>query len=199
MSKTILTPKPTRARLWAALREHKGRVLSIGLLADKAGVHVDAARHHMQGLVKGGFVAETKGERKGATQPYGYQLIKDVGVDAPMVKQDGSLHEVGVKNANMWRTMRMLRRFTFRDVAAHASTSEHDIAAETARKYVLTLHHAGYLNEVSGVKRLGKTVQPTVFMLSNDTGPKPPMIQKLKTVYDQNLNKVMWMEEAGNE
>lgn len=194
-------PKPTKARLWAALRQYKARELDIKLLSDYARVDPEAARHHLDGWVNAGVVERTEGKKVGASRQYLYRLVKDMGVDAPLVNPDGSPLVLGVKNANMWRTMRMLKTFDFRTVEAHASTSTQPIILETVRTYVRALQQAGYLTVVKPAQGKGKnaTRTPAVYFLAKDTGPKPPMIQKLKTVYDQNLNKVMWMEEAGNE
>ena len=197
--KAKATPRPTKARLWAALRKNKHRALKIGMLADLAGVHVDAAKHHIHGLVAAGYVEAVAGEKSGCVQVFTYQLVNDVGVDAPLVGYDGQLLDTGVKNANMWRTMRMLARFDFHELAAHASTTEHEVAVGNAKKYVSMLFQAGYLTIVKPAEKLGRANKPAVYSLTKNTGPKPPMIQKLKTVYDQNLNEVVWQEEAGNE
>lgn len=195
------TPKPTKARLWAALRKHKARVLDINLLSDYANVDPEAARFHLDGWINAGIVERTEGKKVGASRQYLYQLLRDMGVDAPLVKADGSPLELGIKNANMWRTMRMLKTFDFRAVEAHASTSAQPVTLETVRTYVRALQQAGYLTLVKPAQGKGKnaTRKPAVYFLAKDTGPKAPMIQKLRTVFDQNLNKIMWQEEAGNE
>lgn len=195
-----IPPRPTRARLWMTLREHKQKALSLDVLSDKAGVVPDTALHHLQGLVKAGYVAVTKVSPKKGFSKNMYQLIKDTGVDAPLIKNDGSESVVGVKNANMWRTMRMLKTFTYVDIEAHASTTAHEISVATVRQYIKALHKAGYLACVRMSERKlrngGQT--PSVYQLVKDTGAKAPMVQKLKTVYDQNLNRVMYQDEAGN-
>ena len=200
MNNQQAAPKPTRARVWAALRANKHRDLDVGLLADKAGAHVDAVLHHIQGLVKAGYVHVTTLPRKTGFDKKLYRLVKDTGVDAPMINNDGTVSDVGVKNANMWRTMRMLGRFNCAELEAHASTSEHPLKSNTVRKYVSHLHLAGYL-EVDGTQQYAANggKKPNHYRLVKNTGAKAPMVQKLQTVYDQNLNKIMWQEEAGNE
>lgn len=201
MSGLVKAPKPTRARLWAALRDNKHRNLDIGRLSDWADSDPSAVLHHLRGLVKAGYVVVTKEARATGFNKHLYRLVNDTGVDAPMIGKDGKPLLVGIKNANMWRSMRILKVFSYVDIEAHASTREHPVAAGTVRDYIHMLYVAGYLDMVKKPENKGKHrgLTPAVYTLVKDTGAKAPMVQKLKTVYDQNLNKVMHQEEAGNE
>ena len=197
----MTTPKPTRSRLWAALRDNKHRALDIGRLSDWADSEPSAVLYHLQGLVKAGYVVKTTIPRATGFDKHLYRLANDVGVDAPMIGNDGKPLVVGIKNANMWRTMRMLKQFSYVDVEAHASTREHPIATGSVRDYIHMLYISGYLRMVKEPENKGKHRgrTPAVYVLVQDTGAKAPMVQKLKTVYDPNLHKVMYQEEAGNE
>lgn len=193
--------KPSRARLWQVLREQKHRFADLGLLADLADVDVGAAKAYLTALCNGKYVAKGENATNRRTHKRLYQLINDVGVDYPRLNKDGTPLLLGQANANMWRTMRMLRQFTTADVVGHASSSSVEITESAARAFIGRLLAAGYLTVTVSPKSLGvgKGTTMGVYLLSKDTGPKPPVWQAINCMYDQNLNEIMWHEEAGNE
>ena len=195
--------RPMRERLWVALRENRHRWLDLKMLGDKASVwDYEHARPYVEGWVKAGIVEsriDPEYQNQAPRKRRQYKLVRDMGVDAPRVTSTGRPIAWGVRQANMWRTMRMLKRFDYHEVAAHASTREHDIAVLTAKEYVNKLARAGYLREIAAPVAHRKGGKPTVWFLAKDTGPRAPVVERLDTVYDPNLNKVMWQMEAGNE
>ena len=85
--------------------------------------------------------------------------------------------------------MKMLKDFSINDLAIHASTDRINIKYDAAKRYVSHLNKAGYLV----IKRPHKTSgTPAMyrFIPSKDTGSLPPIIEKVKQVYDPNLDKV---------
>ncbi len=121
-----------------------------------------------------------------------YLLVLDSGADAPRVRRDGSPCTQGLPREQMWRTMRLIKSFNARDLAATASTDTIVVDPRDAADYVKHLFHAGYLRLVQA----SKPGTQAIYRLINDTGPRPPMVQRLKTVFDQNLGKIMWHEEV---
>ena len=75
---------------------------------------------------------------------------------------------------------------------AMASTDAVPVSARDAADYVKHLLHAGYLT----ILKASKPGTQAIYRLTNNTGPRPPMVQRLKTVFDQNLGKIMWHEEV---
>ena len=89
--------------------------------------------------------------------------------------------------------MRILKRFTLNELAMTAETPK----SET-QQYVLMLKNAGYLVRMkSRVPNDPNT--PYMFVSGKYTGPKAPMVQRVKRVFDQNLNKVVWPDQEGGE
>lgn len=124
-----------------------------------------------------------------------YHLISDCGVDAPRVRPDGTPVLRGCGHENMWRTMKILKTFSWYDVMVVSTTDEVIVRKSTAQHYVTALHRAGYLtliksaqpNGVRAIYRLNRT---------KNTGNRPPIIQRDRSVYDPNLGRVVYTKEA---
>ncbi|MBU1564253.1 MAG: hypothetical protein KJ630_01330 [Proteobacteria bacterium] len=140
---------------------------------------------YVRGLTNAGYLREETGEKAKL-----YTLIKDVGVDAPRVQRDGSLVTQGQGRINMWRAMQIMQVFTAKELAINASTPQCAIKLSSADDYCGHLCRAGYLRRDNSRRY--------TFLRHMFTGPKPPMIQRVKRVWDQNLKKVMWSEDGGS-
>lgn len=82
------------------------------------------------------------------------------------------------KGARIWNAMRMLRRFTAREVCAVVETA----ALGTVQAYARRLAAAGFLR----VTRVGSNDVPS-YCLIRDSGPlAPSLTQSSKAVYDHN-------------
>ncbi|MCK5295927.1 MAG: hypothetical protein KAJ75_03470, partial [Alphaproteobacteria bacterium] len=118
------------------------------------------------------------------------RLVKDVGIKAPRVTRDGKIVTQGKGTEQMWRTMRMLKAFTADELAVMASTEEIQVKPQTAKSYLKHICKAGYITVIS--------TRPKRYRFARWTGCQPPMIQRLKTVFDPNLRQIMWQEEAND-
>lgn len=175
--------KSTRQRIWEKIRERKRFTARNIIHALPGNIHSDTTRTYLKSLEKAGFLSYE--------QPH-YELIKDNGVEAPRVRKDGSTVTMGRAQENIWRTLRAIGRpVTTRELAAFATTEAIPVTHIATRDYVLNLNHAGYLNKYDG-KRF--QLKPAM-----NTGPRPPMIQRIKQVYDPNLGRVIWAEGANDE
>jgi hypothetical protein len=60
---------------------------------------------------------------------------------------------------------------------------------------------AGYLIEIKKGQAQGTSRLPARFRFNpaRNTGPRPPMIQRTKAVYDPNLGQVVWQEEPDHD
>jgi len=187
-----------RERIWAAIR--RLRTFTAPDIRGETSLSLPTIRDYLKCLEAGGIV-----ERQGMAlnddnhQVMRYALIEDRGIEAPRLRRDGSLVTLGAGREQMWRTMRILQEFDWRELAIAASTEEHPVAEQEASSYVQALHKAGYLQCVRPGKGTGDGGERARyrFIASRWSGPKPPMVQRLKTVYDPNLGKIAWHGPVG--
>jgi hypothetical protein len=86
----------------------------------------------------------------------------------------------------------------YRQLAAFASTQRNPISQASAKTYVLALASAGYLECVQPAVKGGKALPARYRLIpAMDSGHRAPMIQRTKSVFDPNLNKVVWSERKG--
>lgn len=177
-----MTPRDV---IWTALRKLK--TCRMDKLIVTTHQSPNAIMSYLKSLRAAGFVQVERGL---------ITLLRDVGIEAPRLRRDGSAVTQGRAREHMWRTMRVVREFTFRELAVQASTEEQTIHELDARDYVAHLHRAGYLAVVSPAKPGGKSRAGALaryrLLPSRNTGPKPPMVQRVKQVFDPNLGQVVW-------
>lgn len=175
-----LTP---RERIWAAIRELKR--FTIYGLARRVHIHDRTVQTYVDALREAGYVEQT-------TPGGAYELDRDIGIDAPRLDSKGREVTQGHGTLALWRAMRIHKQFDFRELAAFASTDTLRVASNTARAYCQMLARAGYLQIV----RPSKPGTPARYRLAKYTGPKAPMIQRVRHLYDPNLGQVVWHPEA---
>lgn len=183
--------KDSRQAVWNIVRQLRTD-FTIADIAAKTKMAADTIRDYLNGLEKAEYLKGVPGQAIGTAKRY--SLIKDAGFDAPRVKRDGKPCKRGAGNEQMWRTMRILKTFTCAELAVNASTTKHQVKESTAVDYCGDLLKAGYLRVVSGHGPVAVT-----YRLIRNTGPKPPIVQRIKQIYDQNQQKVVWTEEAAHE
>jgi hypothetical protein len=122
-----------------------------------------------------------------------YELVKDTGVEAPQLLKDGRPSTRGCSTEQMWRTMKMLGEFSGRELAVAASTEDHPVEHTHANNYIRWLHKAGYLKLVleGNRNRDGRHR----FIAARNSGPMAPMLLKMNTIYDRNLDQIVWHED----
>lgn len=173
----------TRDALWAAIRRIK--CFTVQELRKETLCSIGQTRDYVTGLTAAGILRdEGLSSLSNATM---YALIKDRGNEAPRVRRDGSEVTMGRGREQLWQTMRSLGGFTLADLHIAASTDDHPVAENEAKTYCLMLARAGYLTKTGGR-----------FRLVRYTGPLPPMIQRVKSIYDPNLKEVTWSSEEGS-
>lgn len=186
-----------RERLWVEIRRRPAD-FTLELVAAKARMNVHSARDYLQNLMAAGIVQEIYRKPRTQLQTGGfelahYRLIKDVGVDAPLVNEQGAAITMGRGVQQMWQTLRICGEVDARVLAAQASTEAVPVLLETAKSYLRHLHRAGYL-ELTLAGRPGRLSR---YRLRADrhTGPRAPQIQRCKQVFDPNLGKVVFREQ----
>lgn len=177
------SPVAGRDAIWQAVRAAQAQPFTVSSIAGATGENKRTVSSYFHNLIAAGCM-----ERRGAA-PYLYCLLKDFGVHAPQFNRKGAPVLTGMGQKNMWQSMRLTPRFTANDIAELSSNDLIDVSLRTVKDYIKHLLAAGYLRVVQ--KANGAKSQQAVYRLIRNTGPKAPMIQKIKRVFDQNLNKVM--------
>lgn len=192
-----LTP---RDRIWAAIRgfgrDHDFSLAELMLLS---GQRDDTVLTYLRGLQKGGFV------RAGAPESVPlalrdrrvlrrFALVRDVGVDAPRVNEDGKPVVEGLGQQQMWNAARKMRgHFTWREIKRACAHPVSDVAAAS---YLRLLRLGGYLR----VEREGGGHSHTVysFIAARNTGPRAPIFTgNHQQVMDGNSGEIVYSKESG--
>lgn len=186
-------PRPEgRQVIWGAIR--KLRTFCVPDIRSETGMQADRIREYVHALQAGKYVRRIgteKREHREMRTVVMWELMRDVGVDAPRIRPDGQPVIQGRARGQMWLTMRVLRSFDAHSLAFNASTEEQPVRFSDARDYAGNLHKAGYLVVVTpGSNRGGLATYQ--FVPSRYSGPLPPMVQRIKQVWDQNLGKAVW-------
>lgn len=154
------------------------------------GINSKTVRSYISRLVKGNYLEVTKSETaRNISKRFTYELVKDAGTHSPRLKKTGEPSTQGLGRENLWRAMKILKNFDWRELVDVCNTNEVTIKPSEAKDYIRHLNGAGYLKVVQ--KSVGNTPARYNFVPSMNTGYHPPMIQRIKRVFDPNLNKVM--------
>ncbi|MCC7546155.1 MAG: hypothetical protein IT532_00145 [Burkholderiales bacterium] len=191
MSRTRVDLQPTgalspRELLWQQVRDR--RDFTLMQLIGSTGIHKRTVQSYLQGLLAGGYVQDLRADGV-------YRLVRDVGVEAPRVDAQGRTVTQGSGREALWRTMKVLGSFTARELALHASTEQHLVAEEEANTYIKFLSRAGYLRCIEPARTPRQARY--LFVRARNSGPRAPMIQRVKQVFDPNLGKVVYVEPTG--
>lgn len=196
-----LTP---RDRIWAAVRifgpSLGGPWFSVAEIMVLSDQRADTVLSYLTALSKAKFVevvadirAAALGERCRVLRKF--QLLRDVGVEAPRVDADGKPVTQGIGRDQMWRAMRVVKNFDCRALAAAASTAQHPVSIEEVKTYVRFLTRAGYLADRPGIGRIATSYS---FIRSRDTGPRAPLVTRDKSVIDGNTGAVVYEPRTTN-
>ncbi|BAK76463.1 hypothetical protein NH8B_2077 [Pseudogulbenkiania sp. NH8B] len=194
--------KGSRQRTWEAVRKLRDDFTAYQV-ARVAKADDETVLTYLRSLDKGGFITcLTPADAPLATVKR-YSLTRDNGIEAPRLTKDGKVVKQGLGTEAMWRVMRIIGDFTCRELAAHASTSEVKVSEDSANSYIRALKLAGYLVVTAEAKTRGigegRTLARYRLAPGRYTGPRPPMIQRTKNVYDPNLGKVVWQQEIDHD
>lgn len=198
------SPLASRDAIWNAIRATKGKDghpnqhFTARTIRGETGATLATVREYLTGLHRSGYI-EAVGKSYPDTGKIAaniYQLVRDNGIEPPKVRRDGTEITQGRAQENMWRTMRVLKNFSAKDLAIQASTEEIPVAETAAKDYCSNLHKAGYLQLTS--PGTPKAQARYYFPAKSYTGPKPPMVQRINQVYDPNTKKVVWKGVAND-
>ncbi|PKN06640.1 MAG: hypothetical protein CVU73_15865 [Deltaproteobacteria bacterium HGW-Deltaproteobacteria-8] len=171
-------------QIWTALRRLRGGTLRE--IAYEAKAVRATTRDYLRRLELAGIVSREIRDRV-----VHYRLERDMGVETPRLREDGTPSTSGRGREAMWRTMRVLKEFGVADLLTHARAAGLTVAEAEAETYCRWLYRAGYL-----VRSPRPSTVPRWHLVpARHTGPKPPMIQRIRQVYDPNLGQVVWREK----
>lgn len=183
--------KSQRQRIWELIRKHAEQEFTQQDVTP-GGIPNDTARDFLRALAKAGFLqqvqAGTAQRIKGR-----WKLLNDAGAEAPRVNKQGKIVTQGNGNEAIWGAMQAIGTFTPRLLTEISGAKP-----ATVKSYCELLFKAGYLT----LERPSKTcahggIQAQYRLLrSKIKGPRPPMITRLKAVYDPNIHEFVWQQNA---
>lgn len=180
----------SRQRIWVRIRGSSGAGFDIADVTP-GDVSIETTRDYLIGLSRAGYL-ETVQASDPRTRAI-YRLIKDTGIEAPRVTRRGIVVTQGQGNEALWGAMQAMGSFNTRVLAEMAGVKE-----STVKTYCTLLTRAGYLTidrQGKGVGRGGIATQYRL-LTSRVNGPRPPMITRLKAVYDPNIHAFVWQQNA---
>ncbi len=155
-------------------------------------INSHTAQSYIKRLLKGRYIEVASIKMlQGIAKTYSYQLVIDIGIQAPRLTKDGDASTQGLGRENLWRSMKILDAFNYIELAQTATTATVAVKPLTAQDYIKHLYRAGYLQRVSEA-RCGGGLARYRLITGKSTGPHPPMVQRIKQVFDPNLNKIVW-------
>lgn len=189
-----------RERVWAAIMLLHGSTFSSGFsletIQDNCNpmVSLSLVDDYVEDLVKGGYLKKVPGTggRKGVLQqPMLFTVAKPQGT-APRVTVNGAKVSQGSGAEAMWRAMKVLSVFDYKDIARAATLGELVVSPATAKTYVAHLARAGYL----GTMKPARPGTPARHRLDKNTGPQAPAITRMKVVFDRNTGEFANLQTA---
>lgn len=193
-------PKGDRQAMWEILRRLHlaGEPITIRDVWRElpTGTPRGRVRDYLVGLERAGYLARLEEPSKSG-EAVRYRLARDVGVEAPRVNKQGRHVTQGLAREQLWRTIKILGEFSAATLADAASTPAAPVAEPSAAEYCHFLERAGYL-------RITRQASPGIaaryrLVPSRWSGPRPPMIQRVKQLYDPNLGEVVYIREPAAE
>lgn len=176
-------PQIGRQDIWTAIRKFDG-AFTLEQLLDASRASRTTAQRYLRCLTAGGCMS--------VSEDGSYTLLKDSGFHAPRLKADGQPVTYGAGMENMWRSMRMLSQFSWRDIAVHSTTDTVQVSAATAKTFCTMLLRCGYLRVVQKADPRGKIA---IYRLIRNTGPLPPKVQRVRQIFDPNTREIYTLED----
>lgn len=176
---------------------------SIGDVAGLTNVSSGTVSAYCQKLIRGGYL-ERDGERphprKGCPPVTLYRLAKPVELPPRLDRDGNQLPELQIDR--IWRTIKMLRTFSSREVAREiapeATEKEREKKVHSVRSYLFQLHRVGVIARVDGGPQgiHGGGLQEARYQLVDNLGARAPRILAAKIVFDPNAGAVVGAAET---
>lgn len=179
-----------RQQVWTALRQ--GRPVGIPALVQVTKASTSTVRAYVDALSRGGYVTRAVPTRrpKGG-QPYVYTLARDVGVDAPHLRPDGSEITASTAQDRAWAAMKAMPDFTARSLAYVAQATPEGLA-----KWLAALVRHGLLMVVARARSAPGGSQTVYrFVRARDLGPRAPL-PRGRGLWDTNRHRAVPLPES---
>lgn len=162
-------------------------------VAARSNVHDDTVADFVKRLAKAGYLTVAHEERlPGVPLPRFHYHLARTARDAPRLRRDGT--EVPeTAQETLWRTMKMLKRFTVSTLQMAAETDHRTVPAATTKRYVRHLAEVGVLTRLKAGGGRGREAE---FLLARNLGGAAPRILRAHLVFDPNSNTVLGTPEA---
>ena len=180
LKKKAMTNRPA---IWLFIRKSSDSFTS-KTLSSELKIRSNIISPYLRTLCKAGFIERDGCQNKPARIIH-YKFIEGPSTP-PRIRKNGEIIKQGTGQENMWRSMKILKTFNASFLAYHSTVGEVCVTVETAKSYIKFLHAAGYL------RALPTSPVSWALLSSKNTGPLPPMVQRVKQVFDQNIRKVVW-------
>jgi hypothetical protein len=185
--------------LWRSMmRKHRsGRAWTAHDVCTSTGADLATVEDYLLRLTKANII-ETADTHANGQQAY--RIVTAVGMP-PRLNENGSVSSISVVMENLWRSMKMLKSFTFADLVTHAHTDEHPVPMETARIYFSQLVEAEFLLPQPGRKAANEDIWQARFRVRPDyvMGPLPPRLYAMTVVLDPNTENLVSKRPVARE
>lgn len=182
-----IEPAPGPDRFWQAVRDvaDASGVFEVKDVSDTLNGSRSTFADYFRRLVLAGYV---KSAGMSASRAVQYQVVRPERF-APRLDKNGKPARAALVQDHMWRAMKMVKRWSARDLCRHASRDEVVIAYHSAQTYVKLLRDAGYLH----VWREAAPSIEAIYSLKPDmeTGPRAPTVLSGRMVFDLNRGCIM--------
>lgn len=190
----LLTP---RERIWQGIRKLRATFTAQQLqeALDRPIADLETIQDYLLSLERAGHLQRLGDQKRNAKARFDqvhFKLVKD-SFDAPRVDLKGLKVQQGLKTLAMWRAMKALTEFDYRDIQRSASLGQAcQVSAQTAKSYTVLLARAGYFRTL----RASAPGLPARYRLVRDTGAHAPAITRRKAVFDRNQGEFTWQQPA---
>jgi hypothetical protein len=155
---------------------------------------------YFRGLHAAGFLALADGTRpvgRPRREFFLYRLVRDTGVEAPRVTEDGKPVTAGEANELMWTAMKAWGSGVFDCNALMQAVRDAggQVSIRTVKTYVTFLTRAGYI-AIAAASKPGTQARYR-FNRARNTGPRAPLVTRAKEVMDANTGELVWKRGGG--
>lgn len=183
-----------RERIWAAARKlRQFTAMQLQDAVPRPILNLETIQDYLLQLSRAGYLERQNEQQQDARNKFGavlYKLRKD-SLDAPRVNKQGQPVTQGTATLAMWRAMKAIKEFDYRDVQRAANLGDLcRVTAQSAKSYVVLLARAGYFRTV----REAQPGLPARYRLARDTGAHAPAITRRKCVFDRNTGAFTWQQ-----
>lgn len=176
--------------MWAAMRRRE--TFTVREIADATGYSTERVRAYVNACITAGYVKPVgivSEQQAGAREQRALTLVRDTGIEAPRIDRQGRPMPPSMRE-QLWRTARILKRFTLREIVIQAATEECQPTHKAASVYFGWLAKAGIVSR-------RRTRNGVVYQLiASRSGPLYPLVSRANGRYrviDRNTGQV-WEE-----